>query len=70
MYADVYDMGLKIEMICSEIRVKATQTSRQKALRQRQESRRLVNELDECAREMAQNPSEEEAARYQALQEK
>ena len=70
IYTDAYDMGLKIEMLCGEIRVKAMQISRQETLKKRQESKLLMDELETCEQEIAQHSSEEAVVRYKALQDK
>ena len=70
VYADVACLGLKFEMLSSEIRVKSSRLSKQRASERREQYKLLIESLDSCEQELGQNPSEETIIRYDALRER
>ena len=67
IYGEVSNMGLKIEMLTSSIRVQSIRLGKQKARHRKQESEVLSKELQECEIELCENPAEEIIDRYNAL---
>lgn len=67
IYADIVCLGLKLEMLTSEIRVKSIKLGKFKARERREQHSSLIENIEKCEKEMGQNPSEEIIARYEAL---
>lgn len=67
LYADVDDMGLKIEMMTSAIRAQSIKVSKQKARHRREKSEAIMQEIQECENRMCENPCDEAIDNYNTL---
>ena len=68
VYADAKDLGLKIEMLTSNIRVQGIRITKRRAREKRARLKGLTDMLDICEQEICQNPSDEIIHRYRELQ--
>ena len=68
VYADAKDLGLKIEMLTSKIRVQGIKISKRRAREKRARLKELGKMIDVCEQEMNRNPSKETIQRYKEVQ--
>ena len=69
IYEGVNNLGLKIEMLLSEIRVLSIKLSKRNAKERREEYNALIGNLDELDQEIADNSTIENVEKRRVLQE-
>ena len=67
IYGDVVDLGLKIEMLSSEIRVQSMRISKQRKKQSKKDAQMLMAELELLEEELGRNPTEQSINRYREV---
>ena len=70
MYEDVNDLGLKIEMLSSAIRVQSLILVKHRARQRREHEQILMDQIDRWEQEVGRNPTEDNMKEYIALKTK
>ena len=70
VYAGVSNLGLRIEILLSKIRVHSIKISKHKAQERRKEYDRLIGDVDDLEQEVSENPTDVNVERRRVLQER